>query len=74
VISKLKDKEIKFVINIPKNLSKTELDNDYKIRRMAVDFNIPLITNARLAEAYLNASDKFALEDINIVSWKEYKN
>jgi carbamoyl-phosphate synthase large subunit len=73
VISKLKAKEIKFVINIPKNLSKTELDNDYKIRRTAVDFNIPLITNARLAEAFLNACDKFNLEDINIVSWKEYK-
>lgn len=73
VITKLKIKEIKFVINIPKNLSKVELDNDYNIRRTSVDFNIPLITNARLAEAFLEACDKFKLEDTKIMSWKEYK-
>lgn len=72
VITKLKTKEIKFVINIPKNLSKSELDNDYNIRRTAVDFNIPLISNTRLAQAFLEACNKFKLQDISIKSWKEY--
>ncbi|MCB9201937.1 MAG: carbamoyl-phosphate synthase (glutamine-hydrolyzing) large subunit [Flavobacteriales bacterium] len=73
VISKLKNEEIDFVINIPKNLTKSELDNDYKIRRTAIDFSIPLITNARLAQAFLQACTQYKLEDIGIVSWKEYK-
>jgi carbamoyl-phosphate synthase large subunit len=60
------------VINIPKNLSKTELNNDYTIRRSAVDYNIPLITNARLASAFLTAICKRTLNDIKIKSWDEY--
>ena len=68
----LKEKKIDLVINIPKNLSATELNNDYLIRRSAVDFNIPLITNARLAKAFIFAFCKFKLEDITIKSWDEY--
>jgi len=72
VLDYLKNKQIDLVINIPKNLSKNELNNDYTIRRSAVDFNIPLITNARLASAFLTAICKNSLEDIKIKSWDEY--
>ncbi|MFP4061021.1 MAG: carbamoyl-phosphate synthase (glutamine-hydrolyzing) large subunit [Bacteroidales bacterium] len=69
----LRKKMIDLVINIPKDLSKTELSNDYDIRRGSVDFNIPLITNARLASAFIIAFCKLNLEDIAIKSWDEYK-
>lgn len=69
----LKKKKIDLVINIPKNLSKSELSNDYLIRRTAVDYNIPLITNARLASAFILAFCKLDLKDIAIKSWDEYK-
>jgi len=68
----LRNKMIDLVINIPKDLSKSELSNDYHIRRSAVDFNIPLITNGRLASAFLMAICKLPLEDIAIKSWDEY--
>jgi carbamoyl-phosphate synthase large subunit len=68
----LKSRKIDLVINIPKNLSKTELYNDYEIRRAAVDFNIPLITNARLASAFIYAICKLQTGDIAINSWDEY--
>jgi carbamoyl-phosphate synthase large subunit len=68
----IKEKKIDLVINIPKNLSKSELDNDYTIRRSAVDYNIPLITNARLASAFLTAVCKRSMDDIKIKSWDEY--
>ncbi len=68
----IRNKMIDLVINIPKDLSKAELYNDYTIRRSAVDFNIPLITNARLASAFLIAVCKLAPEDIKIKSWDEY--
>ena len=68
----IREKKIDLVINIPKNLSKTELNNDYTIRRSAVDYNIPLITNARLASAFLTAICKRTLNDIKIKSWDEY--
>ncbi len=68
----LKNKIIDLVINIPKDLSKSELSNDYMIRRSAVDYNIPLITNARLASAFLTAICKLTIEDIAIKSWDEY--
>lgn len=63
---------IDLVINIPKDLSKTELSNDYTIRRSAVDYNIPLITNARLASAFLIAVCTLKMEDIQIKRWDEY--
>jgi len=63
---------IDLVINIPKNLSQGELKNDYTVRRNAIDFNVPLITNARLAAAFIMAFCKLDLEDISIKAWKEY--
>jgi carbamoyl-phosphate synthase large subunit len=69
----LREKKIDLVINIPKDLTSTELSNDYTIRRSAVDFNIPLITNARLASAFIIAFCKLGIEDIAIKSWDEYK-
>jgi carbamoyl-phosphate synthase large subunit len=69
----LKQKKIDLVINIPKNLSSGELDNDYRIRRSAVDFNIPLITNARLASAFIFSICKINLEQIGIKAWDEYE-
>ncbi len=66
-------KEIDMVVNIPKNLSAGELDNGYKIRRAAIDLNIPLITNARLASAFIQAFCTLDVNDIAIKSWAEYK-
>ncbi|MFC2138593.1 carbamoyl-phosphate synthase (glutamine-hydrolyzing) large subunit, partial [Bacteroidota bacterium] len=63
---------IDLVINIPKDHTKSELDNDYKIRRSAIDFNIPLITNARLASAFITAFCKYELSQITIKNWEEY--
>ena len=66
-------KEIDMVVNIPKNLTAGELSNGYKIRRAAIDLNIPLITNARLASAFINAFCTMTIDDIAIKSWEEYK-
>jgi carbamoyl-phosphate synthase large subunit len=68
----IKNKLIDLVINIPKDLTSSELSNDYTIRRSAVDFNIPIITNARLASAFLLAVCNLKIEDIAIKSWDEY--
>jgi carbamoyl-phosphate synthase large subunit len=67
------DKQIDLVVNIPKNLTEEELKNGYTIRRAAVDFNIPLITNARLASAFIIAFCNMPLEGIQIKSWDQYK-
>ena len=64
---------IELVVNIPKDHSKRELTNGYRIRRAAIDHNIPLITNARLASAFINAFCTMRMEDIQIKSWQEYK-
>ena len=61
------------VINIPKDHSKRELTNGYKIRRAAIDHNIPLITNARLASAFISAFCEMKMDEIQIKSWQEYK-
>jgi carbamoyl-phosphate synthase large subunit len=63
---------IDLVINIPKNIEKDELDNDYLIRRKAVDFNIPLITNLQLAKRFVEALQRTSLDDLKIKSWNEY--
>ena len=63
---------IDMVVNIPKNLTSSELTNGYKIRRAAIDLNVPLITNARLASAFIYAFCTTKLEDIGIKSWSEY--
>ncbi|MCF6171969.1 MAG: carbamoyl-phosphate synthase (glutamine-hydrolyzing) large subunit [Bacteroidales bacterium] len=68
----IKNKQIDLVINIPKDLSREELDNDYTIRRAAVDFNVPLITNARLASAFIFAISRYKPEDLTVKSWDEY--
>lgn len=72
-IELIKSREVDLVVNIPKDLSPSELDNDYTIRRSAVDYNIPLITNARLASAFILAYCKLNIEDLAIKSWDEYK-
>ena len=68
----IREKKIDLVINIPKNLSAQELSNDYTIRRSAIDFNVPLITNARLASAFINAFCRLTSDDIKIKAWDEY--
>ncbi len=72
-IELIKTKEVDLVVNIPKDLSDTELNNDYSIRRTAVDFNVPLITNSRLASAFILAFCRIREEDLAIKSWDEYK-
>jgi carbamoyl-phosphate synthase large subunit len=71
-IDLIRDGIVDLVINIPKNLTKDELDNDYMIRRNAIDFNVPLISNARLASAYILAFCRMDKEDIQIKAWDEY--
>lgn len=68
----IKEKKLDLIVNIPKNLTKDELHNDYEIRRNAIDFNIPLITNARLANAFITGFCTLTKEDIEIRSWDEY--
>jgi carbamoyl-phosphate synthase large subunit len=69
----LHEHKIDMVVNIPKDLTASELDNGYKIRRAAVDLNVPLITNSRLASAFIYAFCTVKLEDVDIKSWAEYK-
>lgn len=69
----LHEKKIDLVVNIPRDLSARELTNGYKIRRAAIDLNIPLITNARLASAFIHAFCTLTMDDIKIKSWQEYK-
>ncbi len=66
------ERKIDMVVNIPKNLTQHELSNGYKIRRTAIDLNIPLITNSRLASAFINAFCTLKPEDIDIKAWSEY--
>ncbi len=72
-IELIKSREVDLVVNIPKDLSAAELNNDYTIRRSAVDFNVPLITNSRLASAFILAFCKMSIDDLAIKSWEEYK-
>jgi carbamoyl-phosphate synthase large subunit len=65
-------KQFDLVINIPKNTTERELSNDYEIRRSAVDFNIPLLTNARLASAFIQAFCSLEMKDLKIKDWGEY--
>ena len=68
----LHEYKIDMVVNIPKNLTVHELTNGYKVRRAAIDLNVPLITNSRLASAFINAFCTLKLDDIDIKSWNEY--
>ena len=72
-LSLLHEKKIDMVVNIPKDLSPRELTNGYKIRRAAIDLNVPLITNSRLASAFISAFCTLSLDDIDIKAWDEYK-
>jgi carbamoyl-phosphate synthase large subunit len=65
--------EVDLVVNIPKDLSQIELDNDYSIRRSAVDFNVPLLTNTRVANAFILAFCRLNQDELAIKSWDEYK-
>ena len=71
-IEYIKQKKIDLVINIPKNYTKRELKNGYKIRRNAIDFNVPLITNSRVASAFIYAICKYDIKDLPIKSWDLY--
>lgn len=68
----LHEKKIDMVVNIPKDLTPHELTNGYKIRRAAIDLNVPLITNSRLASSFINAFTTLSLDDIDIKAWGEY--
>ncbi|WP_302580934.1 carbamoyl-phosphate synthase (glutamine-hydrolyzing) large subunit [Paraprevotella clara] len=72
-LTMLHNREIDMVVNIPKDLTVSELSNGYKIRRAAVDLNIPLITNSRLASAFIQAFCHIDMDDLSIKSWSEYK-
>ncbi|MCU0473828.1 MAG: carbamoyl-phosphate synthase (glutamine-hydrolyzing) large subunit [Bacteroidales bacterium] len=72
-IELIRTREVDLVVNIPKDLSDAELNNDYTIRRSAVDYNVPLITNARLASAFILAFCRMSIDDLVIKSWDEYK-
>jgi carbamoyl-phosphate synthase large subunit len=72
IIDYIKNKIVELVINIPKGLTTDELNNDYLIRRASVDFNIPLLTNSRLASAFIYAFCKRGLSDLSIKSWQEF--
>ena len=73
VMKMIADHKFDLIVNIPKNHTKRELTNGYRIRRGAIDHNIPLMTNARLAKAFIEAFCKMKQEDIQIKSWQEYK-
>ena len=66
------DRRFDLIINIPKDVTRRELTNGYIIRRSAVDYNVPLITNARLASAFITAFCTITLDDMQIKSWNEY--
>ena len=73
VMKMIAEHKFELIVNIPKNHTKRELTNGYRIRRRAIDHNIPLITNARLAKAFIEAFCHLKQEDIQIKSWQEYK-
>lgn len=73
VLKMIQEHKLDLIINIPKNYSRRELTNGYQIRRAAIDHNIPLITNARLASAFISAFCEMDLSDIQIKSWQDYE-
>ena len=68
----IRDHRVDLVVNIPKNFTRGELTNGYRIRRTAIDFNVPLITNSRLATAYIRAFCRFSPENLPVKAWDEY--
>ena len=73
VMQMIADHRFDLIINIPKNHTKRELTNGYRIRRAAIDHNIPLITNARLASAFINAFCNIDVKELPVKSWDEFK-
>ena len=73
IMKMIADHDFDLIVNIPKNHTKRELTNGYRIRRAAIDHNIPLITNARLASAFIRAFCKIDITEIPVKSWEEYK-
>ena len=71
-IDLIRNHRVGLVINIPKNFTHKELTNGYKMRRAAVDFNVPLITNARLANAFIKAFCRYSASELAIKAWDEY--
>ena len=72
VLDLLREKKIDMVVNVPRDLSSREITNGYRVRRTAIDLNIPLLTNARLASAFIHAFTSTSLNDLDIKSWDEY--
>ena len=66
--------KVDLIVNVPKNYTNRETTNGYRIRRGAIDHNIPLMTNVRLAKAFIEAFTALREEDINIKSWQEYNS
>jgi len=73
VMQMIADHKFDLIVNIPKNHTKRELTNGYRIRRGAIDHNIPLITNARLASAFIEAFCTLSQDQLQIKSWQEYE-
>ena len=73
VLQMIADKRFDLIINIPRDHTTREISNGFKIRRAAIDHNVPLLTNARLAAAFIHAFCNLELADIHIKSWDEYK-
>jgi len=71
-LSYIEGKNLDLIINIPKSIEEVELTNDYLIRRKAIDFNIPLITNLEFADRFIDAIAKLDVDDLAINSWDEY--
>ena len=71
-LSYITEGKIDLVINIPKNIEKEELDNDYLIRRKAVDFDVPLITNVQIAKRFVEALYQTSVEELKVKAWDEY--
>jgi carbamoyl-phosphate synthase large subunit len=74
VMNMIADHQFDLIINVPKNHTKRELTNGYRIRRGAIDHNIPLMTNVRLAKAFIEAFTAMSQDDIKIKSWQEYNS
>ena len=68
----IKDQKIDLVVNIPKSFAKTEMSNDYLIRRAAVDYNISLITNVQVAKLFIRSISEYREKDLKVKSWDEY--
>ena len=69
----IRSHQVDLVINIPKNFTHVELSNGYRIRRAAIDFNVPLITNSRLATAYIRAFCRLSPKELPVKAWDEYQ-